>query len=87
MARKKKKRKNAKQAQLVSIMDRLSRSYRPDEILREPSKIYENYSAASTTEAEVDYWLKCSRATGNLSSGMSKWLYEVIDELENESED
>ena len=69
---------------LVSIISRLSRKFRPDEILAELSAVYEEYSAASTTEAEVDYWLKTSRACKNLSSGTDKWLYEMIDELEED---
>lgn len=76
--------KKSQKAKLGSIVSRLARKFRPDEILHELSTIYEEYSIASTTEAEVDFWLKCSRATGNLSSGMSKWLDEMVDEQEDE---
>lgn len=69
---------------LQSSMNRLARKFRPDEILHELSVIYEEYSIASTTEAEVEFWLKCGRATGNLSSGMEKWLDEMIEEQEEE---
>ena len=80
----KKRKKKSPHTQLVKIIQILSRAYRPDEILKELSVVYEEYSIASPTEAEVDFWLKCSRATGNLSSGMNKWLYEMAEELEEE---
>lgn len=76
--------KKTSDKKLVNTISKLSRTYRPSEILSELSSVYEEYSAASTTEAEVDYWLKCSRACGNLSSGTEKWLYELIDELEED---
>jgi len=80
-------RKTQKQ-RLQSIVGRLSRKFRPDQILHELSVLYEEYSAAGATESEVEFWLKCSRATGNLASGMNKWLYETVDEEEeDESED
>ena len=79
--------KKAAHSTLVSNISRLSRSFRPDQILAELSAVYEEYSAASTTEAEVEYWLKCSRACKNLSSGTEKWLYEMIDEEEDDEED
>lgn len=78
------KKKKTSYSKLVSIVNRLSRKFRPSEILAELSVVYEEYSAASKTEAEVEFWLKCSRATKNLSSGTEKWLYEMIDELEDE---
>lgn len=79
--------KKTQHAKLVSIVNRLSRKFRPSEILAELSVVYEEYSAASDTEAEVDYWLKTSRACKNLSSGTEKWLHEMIDELDEENED
>lgn len=80
------KKKKSQKARLQSIVGRLSRKFRPDEILHELSVLYEEYSVSSETEAEVDFWLKCSRATGNLSSGMDKWIGELSDELEEEKE-
>lgn len=77
--------KKASHSELVSIVNRLSRKYRPSEILAELSAVYEEYSAASDTEAEVEYWLKTSRACKNLSSGTEKWLYEMVDELEDDT--
>lgn len=83
-----KRKKKSKHARLVSIINRLARKFRPDEILKELSRVYEEYSIGSPTETEVDFWLKCSRATKNLSSGTEKWIYEMIDEQEeNEEED
>lgn len=79
--------KKTPHTKLVGIINRLSRKFRPDEILKELSRVYEEYSVASPTEAEVEYWLKCSRGTGNLSSGTQKWLYEMIDEQEEENEE
>jgi hypothetical protein len=79
--------KKTKHSTLVNAINRLSRSFRPDQILAELSNVYEEYSASSTTEAEVDYWLKCSRACRNLSSGTEKWLYEIGDDEEEEDEE
>lgn len=76
--------KKTHKQRMQSIVGRLSRKYRPDEILHELSVLYEEYSIAGATEAEVDFWLKCSRATGNLSSGTEKWLHEMIEEQEEE---
>jgi hypothetical protein len=78
------RKKKSQKPQLQSIIGRLSRTYRPDEILHELSVVYEEYSIASQSEAEVDFWLKCSRATGNLSSGTDKWFSEMIEEQEEE---
>jgi hypothetical protein len=76
--------KRSQQQKLQSIISRLARKFRPDEILHELSVVYEEYSIASETEAEVEFWLKCSRATGNLSSGTEKWLDEMVEEQEDE---
>lgn len=76
--------KKTHQQRLQSIMNKVSRQFKPDDILHELSVLYEEYSIAGTTEAEVEFWLKCSRATGNLSSGMEKWLHEMVEEQEEE---
>ena len=78
--------KKTQQQKLQSIVNRLARKFRPDEILHELSVIYEEYSIASPTEAEVEFWLKCGRATGNLSSGMEKWLDEMVEEEDDTDE-
>jgi len=74
----------AKQQELQCIIGRLARTHKPDDILYELSMIYEEYSIGSTSEAEVEFWLKCSRATGNLSSGTEKWWGEMLEEQEEE---
>ena len=76
--------KGATQTSLARLINKLSRKYRPEELLQELSTVYEEYMVGSPTEAEADYWLKCSKATKNLSSGMEKWLYEMVDDLEEE---
>lgn len=73
-----------RQQKLRSIVVRLSKKVAPDDILHELSVLYGEYSISGTTESEVDYWLKCSRACGNLSSGMEKWFDEMKDELEED---
>lgn len=85
MARKKTAAQEHKQ--LVESISKLSRTNRPSEILKRLSIVYEEYSAAAESEAEVDFWLKCSRACSNLSSGTEKWLYEMIDEQEEDDDE
>jgi len=46
--------------------------------------LYEEFSIGSTSEAEIEFWLKCSKACGNLSSGTEKWLGEMEEEQEEE---
>ena len=70
--------------QLRNAVVKLSHTHRPEEILHELSVVYEEYSIAGKTEAEVDFWLKCSRSTANLASGMNKWLYEMAEDEEDE---
>jgi len=74
----------AKQQELQRIIGRLAKTYKPDDILHELSMLYEEYSIGSKSEAEVEFWLKCSRATGNLSSGTEKWWGEMLEEQEEE---
>lgn len=76
--------KKTHQQKLKSIVGRLAHKFRPDEILHELSVVYEEYSVASDTEAEVEFWLKLSRAHRNLASGANKWLYEMVEEQEEE---
>jgi hypothetical protein len=76
--------KRSQQNKLQRIVGRLGRKFSPDDILHELSMIYEEYSIGSSSEAEVEFWLKCSRATGNLSSGTEKWWGEMIEEQEDE---
>ena len=71
---------------LASIVVRLTRKFAPDEIQAELGRVYEEYSAAGDSEAEVEFWLKCSRASHNLSSGMNKWAHEMIEDIEEGEE-
>lgn len=79
--------KKTQQQKLRNIIIRLSKKFEPDDILWEMSQLYDEFSAVGETEAEVEYWLKLSRATANLSSGAEKWKDEMIDELEDEQEE
>ena len=69
---------------LSSSILRLAKQYKPDDILHELSVSYEEYSIGAGNEAEVEYWLKCAKATANLSSGMEKWFNEMLEEKEEE---
>lgn len=77
--------KKSQQERLYSIVKRLAKKFPPDDILHELSVMYEEFSIGASSEAEVEFWLKCSRATGNLSSGTEKWLGEMIEEQEDET--
>jgi hypothetical protein len=79
-------RKRIQQQKLYRIVERLMRKFKPDDILHEMSVIAEEYSAGGDTEAEVEFWLKCSRALSNLSSGTEKWLMEGMEEELEEEE-
>jgi hypothetical protein len=81
-----KRKRKSQQERLRSIIERLSKRFLPDDILYELSILYEEFSVGSETEAEVEFWLKCSRATGNLSSGMEKWYDEMKEEKEEGEE-
>lgn len=82
-----KKKKIFPEERLQRVVNRLIRKFRPDQIQHALGNVYEEYSVGSLTEAEVDFWLKCARASRNLSSGMDKWLYEMVEEMEEEEED
>lgn len=64
------------QQQLHGFLVGLLKTYRADEIQKALGDIYIAYSDGSRSEWDQHYWLKCSRASYNLSSGMNKWLYE-----------
>jgi hypothetical protein len=70
--------------QLQNAIRKLAKQYAPDDILHELSISYEEYSIGAGNEAEVEYWLKCGKACGNLSSGMEKWFGEMLEEKEDE---
>lgn len=77
---KKKKSKIAKRKALIGII----RSIAPHEILKIMSTEYRRYVRRSASDAENDFWDKCSLATANLSSGTEKWLVEWLDEGDHE---
>lgn len=76
--------KRSQQEKLYRILLRLTGKVTPDDILHEMSVIYEQFSVQSTTEAEVEFWLKTSKACANLSGGTEKWWNEMIEEMEEE---
>ena len=80
------KRKKSQQGKLYSIISRLMKIHKPDDLLHEMSVITEEYSVGASSEAEVEYWLKTSKATGNLSSGTEKWWGEMLEEIEEEDD-
>ena len=65
-----------------SNIEKLARKVPPDDILHALSVLYEEYSVGSDSEAEVEFWLKCSRATANLSSGMENSLHYLLGTLQ-----
>ena len=58
----------------------LTQKYRPDEIQVALGKIYGEYSGGAKSEAEMDFWEKCSKASLNLASGMNKWAFEMLED-------
>ena len=83
MARKRKQRKT-KQSEVDRKIAELARTVSPHTILRALNKEYKKYPRLSKSEAEYEFWVKCERSTANLSSGMEKWLEEMIDEEEDD---
>lgn len=78
--------KKTPEQRLASIVIRLTRKHSPDVIQIALAKTYEEYDAAAPTEIEGEFWMKCSRASFNLASGMNKWAHDMIEELEEEEE-
>lgn len=74
--------KKSPYTKLERIVIRLTRKFNPDDVQAALAKVYEEYSIASTTEAEVEFWLKCAKASRNLSSGMNKWFHDAMEDLE-----
>lgn len=81
------KSKKSKEQRLASIVNRLTRKFSPDMIQAELARVYEEYSIASTTEPEVEFWFKCARASRNLSSGMNKWGHDMVEDLAEDQEE
>ena len=57
-----------------------ARKAMPHVILQALAKEYKSYIHKSRSTAEEEFWIKCSRASANLGSGMEKWLDEMLDE-------
>lgn len=79
--------KKSPYTKLERIVIRLTRKFSPDDVQAALAKVYEEYSIASMTEPEVEFWLKCARASRNLSSGMNKWFHDAMEELEEGEEE
>lgn len=79
-----KRKKRSRSPKLLALKS-LARKYSPATILQVLSKEYAKYPAKSRTDAEHEFWIKVSRSTANLSSGMTKWVEEWIDEEEEEA--
>lgn len=62
----------------------LLRSVAPHTILGIMSREYGAYMRKSRSDAEHEFWLKATRSSGNLASGMEKWLDEWMDEDEGD---
>lgn len=58
----------------------LLKSAAPHIILGIMSREYGTYMRKSRSDAEHEFWLKATRSSGNLASGMEKWLDEWMDE-------
>jgi len=69
------------------IVEKLLKKYKPDDVLHEISIVCEQHSIDSGTEAEVEFWLKTSKATGNLRNGTEKWWDEMVEEMAEEEEE
>lgn len=70
----------AKRKALIGVI----RSLAPHEILKLMSAEYRRYIRRSASDAENDFWDKCSLATANLGSGTEKWLVEWLSEGDHE---
>jgi len=84
-------RKRARKKQRVSTEELkrkllpVVRSVAPHQILGIMAREYASYVRKSQSDAEHEFWVKVSRSSANLSSGMEKWLEEWIDEEEGDA--
>ena len=72
---------------LRRIVVRITRKFAPDVIQGQLANVYDEYSAASDSEEEVEFWLKCHRASQNLAGGMNKWAHEMVEDMMEEGEE
>jgi hypothetical protein len=80
----KRKRKSSKKPKLLALKT-LARHYLPGTLLKVLAKEYKKYPGKSHTDAEHEFWIKVSRSTANLASGMEKWVGEWVDEEEEKA--
>jgi len=74
------KRKKRATRSKLGILRELAREYLPSQILETLAREYRGYPRRSSTGAEQEFWIKVSRSTANLASGMDKWVEEWLDE-------
>lgn len=79
--------KISQEKRIQRILKRLTRKVSPGIIQEQLSNIYEEYTIVSNTEPEAEFWMKCAKASRNLSNGMTKWIHSMIDELETGEEE
>lgn len=79
--------KRSHDAGLQRAVKKLATKHSPDDVLHELSVMYEEFSVAGQSEPEVEFWLKCSKATSNISSGMNKWMHEMVEDAQEEGEE
>lgn len=72
----------AKNDKLTGTINKLVKKYHPYEIQRELAKQYDMMLRYVGSGGEEEYWIKISKSSRNLASGMEKWLDELIEELE-----
>jgi len=79
-----KKRRTSQNLKLSTIHE-LARKFTPGAILKTLAKEYKKYPRKSKTDAEYEFWIKVSRSTANLASGMEKWVEEWLDEEDEDA--
>lgn len=74
------KRKKRSRGTKLLVLKTLARKYMPSTLLHVLAKEYAKYPSKSRTDAEYEFWVKVSRSTANLSSGMEKWVEEWLED-------
>lgn len=81
MARHKRKKKEKKVKGTLANVVQVARHMLPHFILGALAKEYRGYPRASEPgSAEEEFWVKVSKSTANLASGMEKWANEWQEE-------
>lgn len=82
MAKRKKKKGGRVQIDLSAVI-KAARTTLPHFILQALAREYRSYPRASEAgSAEQEFWVKVSKSTANLGSGMEKWVNEWQEEEE-----